>query len=177
MKKIIIFLLLLIPVAGIAQSYVFPPEIKFKEMPGLDSVKVSVVFQDNRTYTRKLNERCTKEELFQIFAGYIQKSLPGVSLTVLEEEKYNDEPQSGVVTLKINLLKYESVLMNTVYIAPTKYKVVLTDKRGEPKEFTETITIEARQMNTLGHKSGQIAANTSFRKALEKLISMFDKLK
>lgn len=176
MKKFILFFLLLIPVTGIAQSYVFAPEIKFNERPGLDSVKVSVVFQDNRTYTRKLNERCTKDELFQIFAGYIQKSLPGVSLNVLEEERYNDEPQQGVVTLKINLLKYESVLMNTVYIAPTKYKVVLTDNRGEPKEFSETITIEARQMNTLGHKSGQIAANTSFRKALEKLILMFDKL-
>ena len=176
MKKFILFFLLLIPVTGIAQSYVFAPEIKFNERPGLGSVKVSVVFQDNRTYTRKLNERCTKDELFQIFAGYIQKSLPGVSLNVLEEERYNDEPQQGVVTLKINLLKYESVLMNTVYIAPTKYKVVLTDNRGEPKEFSETITIEARQMNTLGHKSGQIAANTSFRKALEKLILMFDKL-
>lgn len=178
MKRVILFLLILLPLSAFAQSYVFPLQLKRVEpKSGLSDVKLLVVFQDNRTYERKLNERCTKDELYAIFVDYLSQTYPNAKVMLLPEDRFGDAPERGGLLLRINLLKFESTLMSTLYIASVRMEAELSDSRGEEtKVYEEKIRIEGRQMNTLGHTSGHIGLNNSFKKAFDKLTKMFDAL-
>ena len=162
---------MILPLSAFAQSYVFAPQIKkIEPKTNLTEVKLSVVFKDNRTYERKLNERCTKDELYAIIVDYLSQTFPNAEVELIPEERFGDEAERGGVLLKVNLLKFESTLMSTVYIASVRLEAVLIDARGEePKVVEEKIKIEGRQMNTLGHTSGQIGLSNSFKKAFDKL--------
>jgi len=176
MKRVILFLLILLPLSAFAQSYVFPPQLKRVEpKSGLSDVKLSVVFQDNRTFERKLNERCTKDELYAIFVDYLGQAFPNAQVTLIPEDRYNEDPQSGTILLKLNLLKFESTLLSTVYIASVRIEAKIIDNSGDIQSvYEEKIKIEGRQMNTLGHTSGHIGLNNSFKKAFNKLTDFLE---
>lgn len=177
MKKLIILILLIIPISGFCQSFVFCPEIKTEAKQGLNDLNVSIVFRDSRVYEKRIKVQCSREEIFDVFVNSIMRTFPNLKITVLDESKFDENPAEGTVTFKINLRKYEATFYPGVYIANTNYEVILFDNRNGINIIKDTITGEGKQFNALGYKSGKIASNSSFKQAFEKLILMFENLK
>ena len=176
MKKIIILILLIIPISGFCQSFVFCPEIKTEVKQGFDGIKINVVFKDSRVYEKRIKVQCSKEEIFDVFVTSILRTFPYLNITVLDESKFDENPVEGSVTFKINLKKYEATFYPGVYIANTNYEVLLFDNRNGINIIKDTISGEGKQFNALGYKSGKIASNSSFKRAFDQFIMMFDNL-
>lgn len=176
MKRLIILILLLIPISGFSQSFVFCPEIKTEVKQGLNDLNLSIVFKDSRVYEKRIKVQCSKEEIFDVFVNSIKRTFPNLKITVLDESKFDENPVDGTVTFKINLKKYEATFYPGVYIANTNYEVILFDNRNGINIIKDTISGEGKQFNSLGYKSGKIASNSSFKRAFDKFILMFDNL-
>jgi len=176
MKKILFILFFTFPLLGFCQSYIFCPEIKTEVKQGLNDVKMSIIFKDNRVYDKKVKEKCTKTEIFNAFVNCIRLTYPNIKITILDEGKFDETPLKGIVTFKIDLQKYDATFKLGMYRAITKYDVKIFDYRNEEITFNEIITGEGKQFNALGLKSGEIASNQSFKEAFDKFILLFDKL-
>lgn len=176
MKKLIILILLAIPLIGMSQSYVFFPEIKTEQRQEFNDIKISVVYKDSREYDKKLKEKCTKEDIFNAFTNYIAQTFPNLNLSILSGDKFEENPEEGEITLKINLLKYDAAFYPSVYVANTNYLAILIDNRNGLKIYRDTIKGAGNQFNAFGAKSGKIALNNSFQKAFDKLTLFFDNL-
>lgn len=176
MKRLIILILLLIPLSGFCQSFVFCPEIKTEAKQGFNDLNVSIVFKDSRVYEKRIKLQCPKEEIFAVFVNSIMRTFPNLKITVLDESKFDEYTEEGNVTFKINLKKYEATFYPGVYIANTNYEVILFDNRNGINIIKDTITGEGKQFNALGYKSGKIASNSSFKRAFDQFILMFDNL-
>jgi len=163
------------PLLGFCQSYVFCPEIKTEQKQGYEGLNISIVFKDSRVYDKKVNEKCTKNEVFSEFASCIKNTFSDIKINVLDENKFDENPAEGIITFKIDLLKYDATFYTGVYIANTKYEVRIFDYSGI-NIIKDTISGEGKQFNALGFKSGKIASNSSFKRAFDKFILMFDKL-
>lgn len=176
MKRLIILILLIIPISGFCQSFVFCPEIKTEAKQGFNDLNVSIVFKDSRVYEKRIKLQCPKEEIFAVFVNSIMRTFPNLKITVLDESKFDENTEEGNVTFKINLKKYEATFYPGVYIANTNYEVILFDNRNGINIIKDTITGEGKQFNALGYKSGKIASNSSFKRAFDQFILMFDNL-
>lgn len=175
MKKLLFILCLTFPLVGFCQSYVFCPKIKIEERQGLNDATISIVFKDNRVYSRRVVEKCTKTELFAEFVSCIKQTYPNVKITVLDESKFDENPAKGILTFKIDFQKYDVTFYGGMYIAKTKYEVNIFDYRNGENIIKEIIYGEGRQFNALGFKSGKIASNSSFKEAFDRFIVMLDK--
>lgn len=176
MKRLIILILLIIPISGFCQSFVFCPEIKTEAKQGFNDLNVSIVFKDSRVYEKRIKAQCPKEEILDVFVNSIKRTFPNLKITVLDESKFDENPLEGTITFKINLKKYEATFYPGVYIANTNYEVILFDNRNGINIIKDTITGEGKQFNALGYKSGKIASNSSFKRAFDQFILMFDNL-
>jgi len=176
MKKLIILILLIIPISGFCQSFVFCPEIKTEAKQGLNDLNVSIVFRDSRVYEKRIKAQCSKEEIFDVFVNSIMRTFPNLKITVLDESKFDENPAEGTITFKINLRRYETTFYPGVYIANTNYEVILYDNRNGINIIKDTITGEGKQFNAFGYKSGKIASNSSFKRAFDKFVLLFDNL-
>lgn len=179
MKKILLLFFITFPLLGFSQSYVFCPEIKTEQKQGFEGLYIFIVFKDSRVYEEKLIEKCTKNEIFSEFVNCIKNTFSDIKITVLDENKYDENPIESAITFKIDLQKYDATAHPGVgvYIANTKYEVILFDNRKGVNIFKDTITGEGKQINALGYKSGKIASNSSFKRAFDKFILMFENFK
>jgi len=176
MKRLIILILLIIPISGFCQSFVFCPEIKTEAKQGFNDLNVSIAFKDSRVYEKRIKVQCTKEEIFDVFVNSIMRTFPNLKITVLDESEFDENPAEGSVTFKINLKKYEATFYPGVYIANTNYEVILFDYRNGINIIKDTISGDGKQFNALGYKSGKIASNSSFKRAFDKFVLLFDNL-
>ena len=176
MKKLIILILLIIPISGFCQSFVFCPEIKTETKQGFEGLNINVVFKDSRVYEKRIKVQCSREEIFDVFVNSIIQTFPNLKISILDESKFDENPAEGTVTFKINLRKYEATFYSGVYIANTNYEVLLFDNRNGINIVKDTITGEGKQFNSLGYKSGKIALNSSFKRAFDKFVLLFDNL-
>lgn len=176
MKKLIILILLIIPISGFCQSFVFCPEIRTEAKQGFNELNVSIVFKDSRVYEKRIKVQCPKEEIYDVFVNSIRLTFPNLKITVLDESKFDEDPAEGNITFKINLKKYEATFYPGVYIANTNYEVILFDNRNGINITKDTISGEGKQFNAFGYKSGKIASNSSFKRAFDQFIMMFDNL-
>ncbi len=180
MKNAILRLLLAtivgMPSLALCQSFIFCPDIETPEKKGFDGVKVSIVFDDSRTYDKKRKEKCTKTEIFGEFANCIKRTYPNMQLTILDEKMFYEDPAKGSITIKVKFRQYDATFYTGRYVASTKYEVKIFDNRKEERVAEQTITGDGKQMNTLGSKSGKIASNRSFKEAFDKFILMIDSI-
>ena len=177
MKNILFVLILIFPLLGFCQSLVFRPDIKTVERLSLKDVELSIVFNDSRVYEKKLKEKCTKTEVFDEFVNSFERTYPNAKITVLEENKFEEDPLKGNITLKIDFKKYDVTFYTGTYIANTKYEVKIFDYRNEEKMITDTTIMgEGTQVNLLGYKSAKISSNSSFKQAFDSFATMLDKL-
>lgn len=176
MKNLLILILLVIPNSGFCQSFVFCPEIKTEARQEFNDLNVSIVFRDSRVYEKKIKKQCTKEEIFTVFVSSIVKTFPNLKITTLDESKFDENPEEGNITFKVNFKKYDATFYPGVYVANTSYEVILFDCRNKIKIFKDTILGSGNQFNALGIKSGKIASNSSFKRAFDKFILMFENL-
>lgn len=179
MKKLIILILLIIPISGFCQSFVFCPEIKTEAKQGFEGLNINVVFKDSRVYEKKLIEKCTKDQIFSAFVSCITKTYPDIKVNVLDENRFDDNPTEGIITFKIDLLKYDATAKpGWVSVANTKYIVKIFDCRNGINIIKDTIIGEGIKYNGMGfNKSGKEASDISFKQAFDKFILMFENLK
>jgi hypothetical protein len=177
MKKLFLALFVAIPLFGLCQSYVFCPEIKTEVKHGLSGMDVSFVFKDSRVYEKKLNEKCTKTEIFNEFANCFYRTYPDIKISILDENDFDKNPAKGIFTLKIDFLDYEATFYTGMYIANTKFLVKIFDNRDGEYFNQDTIMGYGKQFNALGFKSGKIALNSSFKEAFDKFTLLADNLK
>ena len=90
MKRLIILILLLIPISGFSQSFVFCPEIKTEVKQGMNDLNLSIVFKDSRVYEKRIKVQCSKEEIFDVFVNSIKRTFPNLKITVLDESKFDE---------------------------------------------------------------------------------------
>lgn len=176
MKGLLFFLFFTFPLLGFCQSYVFCPEIQTEEKQGMNDINLSIVIKDSRSYDKNVKEKCTKAEIFAEFVDCIKRTYPKLNLTVLDENKFLENPINGIITCKIDLQKYDATFYTGMYISTTKYEVKIFDYRNGENIIKDIITGEGKQWNAIGFTSGKIASNTSFKEAFEKFILMFDEL-
>lgn len=177
MKKSIFTLLLILPLFSFGQSFIFCPEIDTKAKEGFKDVEISFVFEDARLYDKKKKEKCTKEEIFEKFVGYIKSTYPNLKVVVLDGKKFYENAAKGGITVKIELTKYDATFSMGMYISQTTYKVKIFDLRNNKENIIEqVISREGKQFNALGFMSGKIASNTSFKAAFDSFEILFDKL-
>ncbi len=177
MKNIWFVLLIILPFWGISQSLVFFPDIKTQERLNLKDAELSIVFKDSRVYEKELNEKCTKSEIFAEFTNCLRRSYPSIKITVLEENKFEEKPIKGNLTLKIDFLKYDVTFYSGIYIAYTKYDVKIIDYRNGENIIEDTITMgEGKELDELAFKSAEISSNRSFKQAFDRITSILDKL-
>ncbi|MDP3399041.1 MAG: hypothetical protein Q8S23_07825 [Bacteroidales bacterium] len=176
MKKLLTLILLTIPIIGMSQSYVFCPEIKTEQRQGFNDIKISVVFKDSREYDKRVIEKCTKEDIFNSFTNFISQTFPSFDLAVLSEDKFQEDAAEGEVRLKIDILKCDATFYPGVYVSNTSYFVTMIDNRSGLKIYRDSIKGAGNQFNLLGMKSGKIALNSSFQRAFDQFVLMFDKL-
>ena len=177
MKNILCVLLITMPLLGFSQSLVFFPDIKTEERLNLKDAELSIVFKDSRVYEKKLNEKCTKTEIFDEFANCLRRSYPNIKINVLEENRFEENPIKGNLTLKIDFQKYDVTFYTGMYIAYTKYDVKIVDYRNGENIIEDTITMgEGKQLDDLAFKSAEISSNRSFKQAFDRFTSMLDKL-
>lgn len=176
MKKIFFVLFVTFLLLGSCQSFVFCPEIKTEERISLKDVELSIVFKDSRVYEKKVKEECTKTEIFAEFINCFRQTFPNIKITVLDENKLDENPTKGNITLKINFQKYDVTFYTGMYIANTKYEVIILDNRNGQNIIKETITGKGKQFNALGYKSAKIALNSSFKEAFDGFTILLDKL-
>lgn len=176
MKKVLFILIVTIPLLGFCQSFVFCPIINTEAKQGLKDVNVSIVFKDSRSYEKKVKEKCTKDEIFAEFVNCIRLTYPNIKVSVLDGDKFDENPTKDIITIKIDLQKYDATFYTGMYIANTKYEVKIFDERNSENIITDIIAGEGKQFNALGFKSAKIASNSSFKEAFDKFILMFEKL-
>jgi hypothetical protein len=178
MKTRLILIWIIFFSSGIySQSFVFCPSLEISERNGLQNTEISIVFADSRTYEKKSKEKCQKSDIFHAFANYISEAYPKLKLTYLDENLFSEEPKEGIITLKINLLKYDATFKLGVYNSTTKFDVEIYDYRNEKNKTQHSFIGQDKQWNTSGFISGEIASNNSFRSAFIKLLFELDKLK
>jgi S1-C subfamily serine protease len=159
------------------QSFVFCPSIEIRERNKLQNAEISLIFSDNRTYEKKLNEKCPKSEIFYAFTNYISRAYPKSKITVLDENIFSEEPRMGIITIKINLLKYDATFKLGTYYSKTKFDVEIFDYRNDKIHIERTFTGEDKELNMSGYTSGAIASNNSFRSAFLEFLYELDKIK
>jgi len=166
-----------LPLLVFCQSFIFCPNIETPERKGFDNVKVSIVFDDSRSYEKKKKEKCKKEQIFEEFANCIKRTYPNMQLIVLDEKTFYEDPAKGIITIKIKFKQYDATFRTGVYHSNTKYEVKIFDNRTEEKSSDQTITGEAKTFNTLGYTNAKNACNKSFKEAFDKFILMIEALK
>lgn len=176
MKIVLYVLLIAFPLKGFSQSFVFCPEIKTDVKQGLNDINISIVFKDSRVYEKKVKEKCTKNEIFNEFVSCIRRTYPDIKITFLDENNFDETPRNNIITIKIDLYKYNVTFYTGMYIANTKYQVKIFDYRNGVKIIQDTISGEGKQFNSLGFKSGKIASNSSFKEAFDKFVLLANKL-
>ena len=72
--------------------------------------------------------------------------------------------------------KYDATFYTGMYIANTKFEVIIFDFRKGENIVVDTISGEGRQFNALGLKSGKIASNSSFKEAFNQFVLAIEKL-
>ncbi len=176
MKKALFIILFVLPNIVLSQSFIFCPEIQTKEKDGFKEVEISFVFEDARLYDKKKKEKCTKEEIFEKFVECIKQTYPNMKVKVLDNKKFYEPPAKGVITVKIELTKYDATFNTGMYRSNTVYKVKMFDLRNNKENIIEqVISGEGKQFNALGFTSAKIASNISFRAAFDNFEVLFDK--
>jgi len=177
MKGIVIAFFIFLPIFGFCQSIVYCPEIQTEAREGFDNFHISLVFNDLRTYTQKPRKICPKNKIYSQFVNFIKETYPNIKITVLDENRFYESPDSGKVTFKINFTKYDVTLHKATgtFVANTKYEATIFDYRVRKMIIKDTFSGEARVSNSLP-SGGRIASNSSFESAFDKFLTMFEKL-
>jgi hypothetical protein len=170
MKKAILFLFFVLPILGFCQSFVFCPQIKTDVNQGFENVKVSIVFDDSRTYEKKLKEKCTKNEIFQEFSQYIKRTFPKMQLTTLDESMFYKDPLKENMTIQVKFQKYDATFKTAVYHANTKFNVKIYFYTDKENIIEQTFEGTGSMFNALGYGSCKSALNTSFKEAFDKFV-------
>ena len=176
LKKLLSILLMTFPLVVFGQSYVFHPEIETKERQDLTNTNVTIVYKDSRVFAKDIKEKCTRTEIFTEFSKLIQDTYPSAKINILNENEFNIPPTNGIMTIKINLLKYDVTFYTGMWIANTKYEVQIYDFTNVKNVFNDTILGEGKQFNALGNSSGKTASNSSFKRAFDEFLLLIDKV-
>jgi hypothetical protein len=165
-----------LPLLVFCQSFITCPDIETPERKGFDDVKISIVFDDSRTYEKKRKEQCKKDEIFEEFVNCVKRTYPNMQITVLNEKTFYENPLKGVITIKVKFKKYDVTFYTGMWVSNTTYEVKIFDERNNENIIEENITGEAKQFNALPN-SHKKASNKSFKEAFDKFILMLEKLK
>jgi len=170
MKGKLILLAILLPLFSFSQSFVFCPKIDVEARQSFGTERINIVFKDNRTYEKKLKEKCTKDEIFTTFVNSIKLAYPDLIVNQLDEANFHNTAAEGTVTLQVSLSEYEATFYPGVYLAKTTFTITIQDNRSQHLTFEEEFKGEGKQMNALGKLSGKIACNSSFQRAFDDFI-------
>jgi hypothetical protein len=174
MKKILVLFLLILPLIGVAQSFVFCPHIDVDKKTVLKNATIALVFKDSRIYEKKLKEQCYKDQIFSEFANCIKRTYPKIQLIILDESKFPDQPDSGILTIKVDFKQFEATYMPGSYHGKTIIDVGLFDYRTGDTVIQSTIRGEGKAANMVGYTSGMNATNKSFKMAFDSFIQLVD---
>lgn len=173
MKKLLFLAVMILPLLGYSQSIVFCPKIDIVNISDIEG-DAYVVFNDSRTYEKKLKEKCTKEELILAISNYIEQSFPKMNITFLPENQFSEKPEANRITYKIDIKQYDVTFYSGMYVSFTKFLIEIDDFRNGEKTYSFECNGKGNQLNALGYKSAKIASNSGFKVAFNEFISIFE---
>jgi len=177
LRAILQLIIFLLPQVVLCQSFVFCPDISPIHKKGFENAEIYFVIKDSREFEKKVKEKCNKDEIFNEFLGFIQRSYPKMQMNILDENQFDNKPQTGFVTIKIKFLQYEATYVPGVYKGKTKFEVSIIDKRKDrDTSFSQTVSGESKESNMRGYESGKLALNRSFKDAYNGFLSVLDNL-
>lgn len=173
MKKLLLLAVMILPLLGYSQSVVFCPKIDIVNVSDIEG-DAYVVFNDTRTYEKKLKEKCTKEELILAISDYIKQSFPKTNITFLPENQFSEKPEANSITYKIDIIQYDVTFYTGMYVSHTNLRVEIFDYRNGENTYSFECKGEGNQFNALGYKSAKIASNSGFKVAFNEFTTIFE---
>lgn len=173
MKRLLFLAAILLPILGYSQSIVFCPKIDIINISNIEG-DTYIVFQDSRTYEKKLKEKCSKEELILAISNYIEQSFPEVNITFLLENQFSEKPKENEITYKIDIKQFDVTFYSGMYVSYTKLLVDIYDFRNGKNSYSFECNGKGNQLNVLGYKSAKIATNSGFKVAFNEFTPILE---